>query len=188
EERHRARAVCVGEHARILARAGVGARSNFCYPEPLLSRPSDAFAALRNPLVRWFALGRLAQVMAVQIISTAVGWQLYVRTDNAWSLGFVGLVELVPMLLFMVPAGNAADIYPRRHIAMLANGLLAVAAVGLAAVVWLDAPLVTAYALLFVVGTSRAFAWPATNTLLPQILSPAEYVNANLWLSSSFEL
>ena len=153
-----------------------------------MSRPSDAFAALRNPLVRSFALGRLAQVMAVQITSTAVGWQLYVRTDNAWSLGFVGLVELVPMLLFMVKAGNAADTYPRRNIAMLANGLLAVASLGLAAAAWLDAPLAVVYLLLFVVGTSRAFAWPATNTLLPQILSPVEYVNANLWLSSSFEL
>lgn len=153
-----------------------------------MSRSSDAFAALRNPLVRSFALGRLAQVMAVQIISTAVGWQLYVRTDNAWSLGFVGLVELVPMLLFMLPAGNAADRYPRRHIAMLANGLLVVAAFGLAAAAWLDAPLPVVYLILFVVGTSRAFAWPSTNTLLPQILPPAELVNANLWLSSSFEL
>jgi MFS family permease len=153
-----------------------------------LSRRTDAFAALRNPLVRSFALGRVTAVIGMQILNTAVGWQLYLRTNSAWSLGFVGLVELVPVLVFMVPAGNAADTHPRRSIAMLANGLLALAALGLAAVVWLDAPLPVIYGLLFLVGTSRAFSWPATNTLLPQILPPADYVNANLWLSSSFEL
>ena len=153
-----------------------------------MPRRSDTFAALRNPLVRSFALGRLTAVMGTQILTTAVGWQLYVRTDNAWSLGFVGLVELLPMLLFMVPAGNAADTHPRRTIAMLANGIFVVAAVGLAAVAWLDLPLPIIYVLLFLVGTARAFSWPATNTLLPQILPATEYVNANLWLSSSFEL
>jgi len=138
--------------------------------------------------VRAFALGRLTAVMGTQILTTAVGWQLYVKTDTAWSLGFVGLVELLPMILFMVPAGKAADTHPRRTIAMLANGLFVLAAAGLAAVVWLDLPLALIYALLFLVGTARAFSWPATNTVLPQILKPEEYVNANLWLGSSFEL
>src|SRR5215470_15450310 len=109
--------------------AAVRARTSAILSRPCRARPTPS----PRSATRWFALGRLAQVMAVQITSTAVGWQLYVRTDSAWSLGFVGLVELVPMLLFMVKAGNAADTYPRRHIAMLANGLLAVASLGLAA-------------------------------------------------------
>jgi len=153
-----------------------------------VTRRSDAFAALRNPLVRAFALGRVCSGMGIQILSTAVGWQLYLQTGDAWSLGFVGLVQLIPMILFTVPSGNAADRFPRRNQAILANLLLAGAAFGLALSSWLAAPLPVVYALLFLVGTARAIAWPAQNTILPQLIDPADYVNANLWLSSSFHL
>jgi MFS family permease len=149
---------------------------------------ADAFAVLRNPYVRSFALGRISSTMGMQILTTAVGWELYLRTNDAWALAFVGLVQLLPVLLFMVPAGNAADRYPRRNMSMLANGLLVVAALGLALVSWLHAPIWVVYSLLFLVGTSRAFGFPSTNTLLPQLVEPHEYVNANLWTSSAFEL
>jgi MFS family permease len=118
---------------------------------------ADAFATLRNPYVRSFALGRVSATMGMQILSTAVGWELYLRTNNAWALAFVGLVQLAPVVLFMVPAGNAADRYPRRTMSMLANGLLVAAALGLALGSRLSAPIWVTYALLFLVGTARAF-------------------------------
>jgi MFS family permease len=153
-----------------------------------LSGRADAFAALRHPIVRRYALGRFCSVAGAQIISTAVGWQLYARTRDAWSLGLVGLVEVCPVVLFMIAAGNAADRYPRRHVSMAAHGLLALAAAGLALVSALDLPLSVIYALLFVVGTARAFIWPSTGSMLPQLIEPEHYVNANLWVSSAFEL
>ena len=100
----------------------------------------DAYAALRHPFVRLFAIGRFAAIAGWQMINVAVGWQLYERTGDAWSLGLVGVVELAPVLLLMVVAGNAADRYPRRNIAMFAHGLVAIAAIGLALVSWLQGP------------------------------------------------
>src|SRR5438132_1416430 len=78
----------------------------------------DPFAALRLPFVRSFALGRVAAVIGVQIISVAVGWELYERTGKAFALGLVGLFELAPVLLFTFAAGNAADRYRRRNVAI----------------------------------------------------------------------
>ena len=69
----------------------------------------DAYAALRHPFVRSFAVGRFAAIAGWQMINVAVGWQLYERTGDAWSLGLVGVVELTPVLLLMVVAGHAAD-------------------------------------------------------------------------------
>ena len=149
---------------------------------------NDSFAALRIPFVRAFALGRVAAVMGVQIMTTAVGWELYERTGNAWSLGLVGVVELAPVLVLMLPAGNAADRYPRRHVAMFAHALIALVAVGLVVVSWVHGPLVAIYALLTLFGAARAFASPSVGTLMPQLLEPAQFANANAWLSSSFEL
>jgi len=122
------------------------------------------------------------------MINIAVGWQLYERTRDAWSLGLVGVVERAPMLFLMVVAGNAADRYPRRNVAIFAHGLVATAAIGLALVSWLQAPTIAIYALLALIGTGRAFASPSVNTILPQILAPAEFANANAWLSSIFQL
>ena len=88
----------------------------------------------------------------------------------------------------MVVAGNAADRYPRRNVGMFAHSVLTAAALGLALVSWLDGPTPIIYLLLMLVGTARAFASPSINTILPQILEPAVFANANAWLSSTFQL
>ena len=122
------------------------------------------------------------------MINVAVGWLLYERTGDAWSLGLVGVAELTPVLFLMVIAGNAADRYPRRNIGIFAHAVLTLAASGLALLSWLDGPTWAIYALLVMVGTARAFASPSVNTILPQLLPPAEFANANAWLSSTFQL
>ena len=76
----------------------------------------DAFAAIRLAVVRNYAFARLMNFGGMVILSIALGWELYERTGSALSLGLVGAVELVPVLLLMVFAGNAADRYPRRNI------------------------------------------------------------------------
>lgn len=148
----------------------------------------DPLAALRIPFVRAFAAGRVASVAGAQMLSTAVGWELYERTGSAWSLGLVGLYEILPVFVWMIPAGNAADRYPRRRIAAAASTLLGVCALGLAAVAWTRGPTPWIYGLLVAVGTSRAFAGPSTGTILPQLLDPDQFANANSWLSATFEL
>ena len=122
------------------------------------------------------------------MINVAVGWLLYERTADAWSLGLVGVAELTPVLLLMVIAGNAADRYPRRNIGIFAHTILTFAALGLALLSWRNGPTWVIYALLAMIGTARAFASPSVNTILPQLLAPAEFNNANAWLSSTFQL
>ncbi len=151
-------------------------------------RPHDAFAALRLPVVRAFALGRMAAVIGVQMMSVAVGWQLYERTGSAWSLGLVGAFELAPVLVLMLPAGHVADRFPRRNVAMFAYVLLAIAALGLALVSASHGPVWLIYLLLVLVGTARAFASPSVASILPQLLSPEHFANANAWLASGFQL
>ncbi len=149
---------------------------------------SDSYLALRHPFVRSFAIGRFAAIAGWQMINVAVGWWLYERTGDAWALGLVGVVELAPALLLMIVAGNAADRYPRRNIGIFAHGLLTLVATGLALVASADGPIWAIYSLLALIGTARAFASPSVNTILPQLLAPAEFANANAWLSSTFQL
>jgi MFS family permease len=149
---------------------------------------TDAYAALRNPVVRRFAFGRFGSVLGLQMLSVAVGWHLYERTSSAWALGLVGATELAPVFLLLPVTGTVADRYSRRRVAALANTGLAMAILGLAAVTWRDGPVGLIYLLLAVVGTGRAFAMPAGATILPQLLTPREFANANAWISSTFQL
>lgn len=149
---------------------------------------NDSFAALRLPFVRRFAVGRGAAVLGGQILTLAVGWQLYERTHDPWALGLVGLCQLIPVLLFMLIAGNLADRFPRRNVAMFAHSLQGSAALGLLLLSVLKFDVRYVYAMLMLVGTARAFAAPSVTTIMPQLLKPEHFANANAWLSSSSEL
>lgn len=149
---------------------------------------TDSYAALRNPVVRRFASGRFGAVLGQQMLAVAVGWDLYERTGSAWALGLVGATELAPVFLLLPVTGTVADRYPRRLVAALAHATVAIATFGLAAVTWRELPVAFTYVLLAVVGAGRAFAMPAGATILPRLLTPAEFANANAWISSSFQL
>src|SRR5215208_1438409 len=152
-----------------------------------LSPAPDALAALRIPYVRAFALGRMAATVGAQFVSVAVGWELYERTGDPWSLGLVGVAQVAPAMVLTLPAGNLADRFPRRNIAMLAHALAGLAALGLAIVSWLGAAVELVYGLLLLTGAARALAMPSVGTLLPQLLKRRQFANVNAWLVSSFQ-
>ena len=148
----------------------------------------DAFAALRNPHVRRLAIARFCGVAGAQIVNVALGWQLYERTGSAWSLGLVGLFELLPVILLTIPAGNIADRYPRRTIAIFAQMVFVIASLSLTAISYYHAPVAATYGAIILIGAARAFSQSASASLLPQLVSPSEFVNANAWMSSTFQL
>ena len=150
--------------------------------------PPDAYAALRNPIVRRFALGRFGAVLGLQMLSVSVGWHLYELTASAWALGLVGAVEVLPVFLLMPVTGTAADRLPRVRVAAAAHTAIAVGTLGLAYLSARGAGVSTFYVLLALIGAARAFAMPAVQTILPRLLSPTDFANANAWLSSTFQL
>jgi MFS family permease len=148
----------------------------------------DTFFALRDRHVRAFVLGEIVASMATRFIAIAVGWELYERTGDPWALGLVGLAEIVPVVLLMLPAGHVADRFPRRNIAMLGYGLLCLAALGLALVSWMQAPVAAVYAMLVIVGAARALAAPSLDSMLPQLVQPHQLIAAQSWMHSSGSL
>lgn len=147
-----------------------------------------AFSPIRDPYVRAVAIGRCSAAMSQQVINVAVGWQLYERTGSALSLGLVGLFELAPVVALTIVAGNAADRYSRRNIAVSAQALLAGAALGLALLSHLQGPVWMIYGFLLLVGTTRAFSNSSIATVLPQLIDRAHYAKATAWMSSAYQL
>jgi len=62
------------------------------------------------------------------------------------------------------------------------------AALGLALVSAVRGPIGAIYVLLALIGAARAFASPSVSTVLPQLLRPDQFANANSWLATIFQL
>jgi len=122
-----------------------------------------------------------------QMLATVVGWDLYLSTHSPVVLGNVGLVQIIPVLLFTFVAGHVADRYNRSRTAMVtqvAQALVAFALAGAGS----GRGVVLIYACLFLTATARAFQWPATSAMLPQTVPPESLTQAISWSGSAREM
>lgn len=147
----------------------------------------DPYAALRLRDFRLLLLSTFLAVVAEQMLSVAVGWELYERTNAPLALGLVGLVQLAPVLLLALPAGHIADRFDRKWIVVLALLLVAVSALGLALVSATAGALWLAYACLLGIGVARAFQSPALASLPAQVVPAAQFTNAATWESGAWQ-
>ena len=76
---------------------------------------------------------RITEAQMKQMQTVAVGWELYERTHSAWALGLVGLMQVIPIIIFTLPSGQIVDRYDRRRVLMAANLVMAIGSLGLAA-------------------------------------------------------
>lgn len=106
------------------------------------------------------------------MLSVAIGWQMYELTQDAFSLGMVGLAQFIPMLLLTLFVGQIADRYDRRRIIYISLVIEALTAAFLlfgSMGGWLGRDQILISAAL--IGACRAFEGPTANALLPQIVS-----------------
>jgi MFS family permease len=132
-----------------------------------------------------YEFARFISVVALEMVSVAVGWQVYEITHRALDLGLVGLAQFLPGLLLFLPAGHAADRFDRRK-------LLGVCYLGFAICsAWLL--LITLrggrsvhpiYAALVFLGVVRSFNFPVSRAILPQLVNVEHFSNAVAWNAS----
>ena len=148
----------------------------------------DPYAVLRNRDVVLYLVGRLFASFGQQMLTVAVGWELYERTHSALALGLVGLTQMLPMVLFTLPAGHVADNHDRQRIIVLMTFVIACASLGLTLISALGAHVFWIYFCLFTAGTARTFLWPASSAFLPHLVSRRDFSRAVAWSSGSFQL
>ncbi len=148
----------------------------------------DPYAPLRHRDYRLLLAGRFITTFTGQMVSFAIAWELWLRTNNAFALGLVGLVQVIPVILFSLPGGHVADQYNRKRIVIATQALLAVCSLGLLALSYFQGTLVLIYLCLLGIGVSRSFNDPATSTLLPGTVPPELFASAATWDSSTFQI
>jgi len=134
------------------------------------SRPPDSSLRRHQAFVA-FWLARTASDFGFQMLSVAVGWQIYAISGRALDLGLIGLVQFVPSLLLALPAGHVADQFERRRVVLYSQIGQWAAIVVLTALTWLHGiHEASVLVLLFAMGIARAFEAPS---MLPALVPPA---------------
>ncbi|EJT03545.1 MFS transporter [Rhizobium sp. CCGE 510] len=153
------------------------------------SPTGDRFAAFRHSSYTRFFLARFLLSFSQQIVSVAVGWQMYDQTGSAIYLGLIGLVQFLPSLLLMLVTGSVADRYNRRAIAALCSLVSALCTLALLVMTAMGTftPL-PVFAVLLIFGIERAFMSPAVQSLAPNLVPEQDLSNAIAWNSSSWQL
>ena len=117
-------------------------------------------------------------MLSYQIVAATVGWHIYEVTRTPFSLGLIGLAEVLPYFCVAPFAGYLVDHLPRRKLGMTACfGLIATALMLVAvATGWLPVkgvwPIYLAVAL---TGMVRAFLSPVYNALFARVLKREQF-------------
>jgi MFS family permease len=146
------------------------------------------YAVLRNRNFTLYLGARFIASLGQQMLTVAVGWELYERTQSALALGMVGLTQMLPMVLFTLPAGHLADSRSRKGIVLVTTLITVASSLALTLASMLHAPVFSIYVCLFVAASARTFMWPASSAFLPQLVSRDLFARAVTWNSGSFHL
>jgi MFS family permease len=114
-----------------------------------------------------------------QMQQVAINWHIYILTKSPVALGLVGLMRVVPIIVFSLIGGAIADAHDRRRVLVVTQiammffaamlGLLTITGV-------INAPLI--YALAALTAAAGAFDSPARQALYPNLVPKEHLTNA----------
>jgi MFS family permease len=143
-------------------------------------KPSnDRFAALRYKDFRFLWAGQFISIFGRQIQMVAVNWHIYLLTNSAIALGLVGLMRFVPIIIFSLIGGSAADVFNRKKIMLASQIFLAIFASILAITTFTGSvnPAII-YIVVILSATAASFDTPSRQALIPNLVEKKHLTNA----------
>jgi MFS family permease len=135
-----------------------------------IGAPASGGLLRQRPFVL-FWLSRLSATMGYQMLTLVIGWKIYELTGSAFDLGLVGLIQFIPAVILTLLIGHTADRYDRRLIVRISQSIYALSALITTATMFtghLSRDLL--FAVVFMLGSARAFEMPSGSSLLPALV------------------
>lgn len=150
-------------------------------PDPYLAwrlRPFQLYAT------SWFLMtfGKLIETAMILV------YFKYTQNLGAEAVGWVGLVQALPVILLAIPGGQIADRFERRLVVAGALSLTTLTSVGLTIACAYQAPVRWIYVLLGVGAVGQALGSPSRSAILPQLVPAEIFSNAITWSTSIFRI
>src|ERR1700688_149797 len=149
---------------------------------------SAGIAVFRFRNFRLFQLARFCMVLALEMQSVAVGWQIYEITHRALDLGYVGLAQFLPGILLFLVSGHVVDKFDRRAILVLCYcGYVLCSTLLLTVALRAGKSVALIYCILVFIGVVRSFNAPVSRAILPQLVPEHHFPSAVAWTSSVYQ-
>ena len=124
-------------------------------------------------------LGQVVSLLGTQMRYVAVPFQVFQITRSTVAVGLIGLVEVVPLIIFSIAGGALADALDRRKIIAVAQVILLIDSALLAAISWgRDPSLLSIFLLTAVAGAAGAVDRPARAAMVPSLVEPGRLTSA----------
>lgn len=143
---------------------------------------------LKNKSLKLLMVARISTNFAYQMLTVAIGWQMYSLTHSAFYLGLVGLIQFLPMLFLSLFVGHISDRYDRRKIITLSQIIQSMFIIILAFSNyggWITKE--RFLIIIFFIAVAHSFEGPPMQALLPNIVSRDIFPRASALMSSVSE-
>jgi MFS family permease len=149
---------------------------------------ASGLAAFHHANFTLYEIERFSIVAALEMLSVAVGWQVYEITRRPLDLGLVGLAQFLPNVFLFLIAGQAADRISRKNLLQISNLGFAACCGLLIEITRQGAHTVRPiYGVLVLLGVVRSFNSPAGRALLPLLVPKEVFPNAVAWNATMFQ-
>ena len=144
------------------------------------------YQALRHRDYALLATANLVSLTGSQMQVVAINWHVYLLTGSALKLGLVGLTRVIPIILFSLWGGVAADRFDRRKVMFVAQVVMTLVATAFAVITFSrHESLWLIYLLSALSAAATAFDNPARQALIPRLV-PREELPAAMAMNLTF--
>ncbi len=162
------------------------------------AHPEHGIFAKAKPLGRTFVsfyhrdfaymwTGSLLSNVGTWMQTVALSWVVFVLTKSAFALGVVNFLNSLPVFFFVLYAGAVADRTDRRSLLLATQAFLLVVALALGLLTTLRRlNNFCIYALTLATGLGTAFAFPAWQAMIPDLVPREDLMNAIALNSAQF--
>jgi len=149
--------------------------------------PAGRFPALQYRDFRLFWFGQIISLSGTWMQSVAQGWLVYSLTKSPFYLGMVAAAGSLPILLFTLFGGIAADRFRKRNLLLMTQALSIIPAIFLG--ILIDINLIAVWqvaALAAFLGIVNAFDVPARQSFIIEMVGKGSLTNAIALNSAAF--
>jgi MFS family permease len=137
-----------------------------------------------------FLIARFCLTFAFQVQAVTMSLEVYEITGDALSLGLAGLIEAIPFMMVILPAGFWADVYRRKHLILITSSLFICCSVilyllSVDAFGEISQKLPLLYMVIGMTGLARGIAGPAIQATIPNLL-PRDLLPQGVAWNTSF--
>jgi len=149
--------------------------------------PAERFSAFQYRDFRLFWFGQIISLSGTWMQSVAQGWLVYSLTKSPFYLGMVAAAGSLPILLFTLFGGIAADRFRKRNLLLMTQALSIIPAIFLG--ILIDINLIAVWqvaALAAFLGIVNAFDVPARQSFIIEMVGKGSLTNAIALNSAAF--